>query len=124
MCLVMSRIIISQLCLSTSILIHDVDLSRRSWWWCASLALNGIFAFSGGVVVLWFLILLYINLYGDRCYYVSIISVGIIISKFTDVIFIYVLPLVWVYGCCDRCILVKFVFSVAIIFLFLIAAVF
>ena len=94
MCLVMSRIIISQLCLSTSILIHDVDLSRSSWWWCASLALKGIFAFSGGVVVLWFLILLYINLYGDRCYYVSIISVGIIISKFTDVIFIYVLPLV------------------------------
>lgn len=124
MCLVMSRIIISQLCLSTSILIHDVDLSRSSRWWCASLALNGIFAFSGGVVVLWFLILLYINLYGDRCYYVSIISVGIIISKFTDVIFIYVLPLVWVYGCCDRCILVKIVFSVAIIFLFLIAAVF
>ena len=70
------------------------------------------------------LILLYINRCGDRCYYVSIVSVGIIISKFTDVIFIYVLPLVWVYGCCDCCVLVKFFFSVAIIFLFLIAAVF
>ena len=49
----MSRMIISQLCLSTSILIHDVDLSRSSRWWCASLALKGIFAFSGGVVVFW-----------------------------------------------------------------------